>query len=300
MKGTVKAALMHGFLASRFPAVRNATDRWRGRSRLTVLAYHQVKEPADDCSTVSPAAFTEQMRHLKRHYDVVSLSDGVAAVTAGGPARRLVAITFDDGYRDNATIAAPILRSLGLPACFFVSTDMIGSAVPFPHDVAQRRPPQEHMSWDDVRQLAANGFEIGSHTCSHADMGTVTLVQSRDELRGSRERLEHELGRPVSLFAFPYGHRTNVRPDTLAEAAREYDVCCLAEGGHNLAPADARTIRRIVVSTGVTFLAFQAILEGFPMLRLNNPYRADWAVDGGQAPAVEQHPGHSAGAEVAR
>jgi peptidoglycan/xylan/chitin deacetylase (PgdA/CDA1 family) len=300
MKGTVKAALMHGFLASRFPAVRNATDRWRGRSRLTVLAYHQVKEPADDCSTVSPAAFTEQMRHLKRHYDVVSLSDGVAAVTAGGPARRLVAITFDDGYRDNATIAAPILRSLGLPACFFVSTDMIGSAVPFPHDVAQRRPPQEHMSWDDVRQLAANGFEIGSHTCSHADMGTVTLVQSRDELRGSRERLEHELGRPVSLFAFPYGHRTNVRPDTLAEAAREYGVCCLAEGGHNLAPADARTIRRIVVSTGVTFLAFQAILEGFPMLRLNNPYRADWAVDGGLAPAVEQHSGHSAGAEVAR
>ena len=289
MKSTLKAALMHGFLASRFPAVRNAIDRGRGRSRLTVLAYHQVKEPADDCSTVSPAAFSEQMRHLKTHYDVVSLSDGVAAVTAGGPARRLVAITFDDGYRDNATIAAPILRSLGLPACFFVSTDMIGSAVPFPHDVAQRRPPQEHMSWDDVRQLAATGFEIGSHTCSHADMGTVTRGQSRDELRRSRERLEHELGRPVSLFAFPYGHHTNVRPDTLAEAAREYDVCCLAEGGHNLAPADARTIRRIVVSTGVTFLAFQAILEGFPMLRLNNPYRADWAVDAGLTPGVEQH-----------
>ena len=289
MKGPVKAALMHGFLASRFPAVRNAIDRRRGRSRLTVLTYHQVKEPADDCSTVSPAAFSEQMRHLKTHYDVVSLSDGVAAVTAGGAARRLVAITFDDGYRDNATIAAPILRSLGLPACFFVSTDMIGSAVPFPHDVAQRRPPQEHMSWDDVRQLAATGFEIGSHTCSHADMGTVTLAQSRDELRGSRERLEHELGRRVSLFAFPYGHRTNVRPDTLAAAAREYDVCCLAEGGHNLSPADARTIRRIVVSTGVTFLAFQAILEGFPMLRLNNPYRADWAVDAALTPGVEQH-----------
>ena len=289
MKRTVKAALMHGFLASRFPAVRNAVDRRRQRSRLTVLTYHQVKDPADDCSTVSPAAFSEQMRHLKAHYDVVSLSEGVAAVTARGSARRLVAITFDDGYRDNATVAAPILRSLGLPACFFVSTDMIGSAVPFPHDVAQRRPPQEHMSWDDVRELAANGFEIGSHTCSHADMGAVALAEGRNELRGSRERIEHELGRPVSLFAFPYGHRTNVRPDTHAAAAREYDVCCLAEGGHNVAPVDVRAIRRIVVSTGVTFLAFQAILEGFPMLRLDNPL-----VDAGVAHGVEQDCGRLA------
>ena len=262
MKRTVKAALMHGFLASRVPAVRNAVDRRRQRSRLTVLTYHQVKEPADDCSTVSPAAFSEQMRHLKAHYDVVALSEGVAA---------------------------PILRSLDLPACFFVSTDMIGSTVPFPHDVAQRRPPQEHMSWDDVRELAANGFEIGSHTCSHADMGAVALAQGRNELRGSRERIEHELGRPVSLFAFPYGHRTNVRPETHAAAAREYDVCCLAEGGHNVAPVDVRAIRRIVVSTGVTFLAFQAILEGFPMLRLDNPL-----VDAGVARGVEQDCGRLA------
>ena len=277
MKRLVKAALMRGYLTSRLPSARNAVDRWRRRSRLTVVTYHQVKEPADDNSTVSPAAFLEQMQFLKAHYQVVPLSEGVAAVAARGPARRMVAITFDDGYRDNATIAAPILRALGLPACFFVSTDMIGTTVPFPHDVVQGRRAQEHMSWDDVRDLAAAGFEIGSHTCSHADMGTVTVEQARRELRASRERLERELGRPVLLFAFPYGHRTNVRTDTLDAAATEYRVCCLAEGGHNVAPADARTIRRIVVSTGVTLLAFRAVLEGFPMLRLNNPYRAPTA-----------------------
>lgn len=279
MKRTVKAALMHGYLASGFPTLRDAVDRRRSRSRLTVLTYHQVKEPADDYSTVSPSAFREQMQYLKARYDVVSLSEGVAAVGARGSARRVVAVTFDDGYRDNATIAAPVLRSLDLPACFFVSTDMIGTTVPFPHDVVQRRPPQEHMSWDEVREMAASGFEIGSHTCGHADLGAVTIDQARRELRGSRERLEHELRRPISLFAFPYGHRNNVRPDTLAAAAREYSVCCLAEGGHNVAPTDSRTIRRIVVSTGVTFLAFQAILEGFPMLRLGNPYRGDQTAD---------------------
>ena len=72
-------------------------------------------------------------------------------------------------------------------------------------------------------------------------------------------------------------------------------MCCLAEGGHNVAPVDVRAIRRIVVSTGVTFLAFQAILEGFPMLRLNNPL-----VDAGVADGVEQHRGRLAVGQLRR
>ena len=130
------------------------------------------------------------------------------------------------------------------------------------------------MTWDDVRWLAAQGFDIGSHTCTHADMGAVSLQDAERELRGSRERLEQELGRPIRLFAFPYGHRRNMRPATMAIARREYEVCCSAYGGHNTAPLDPGNIRRVVISTGVTFLAFRAVLEGWPMLRLANPYRA--------------------------
>lgn len=279
MKQALKGAVMRAYLASGFPPARDAAYARLGRSRLTVLTYHQVNDPADDCSTVSAAAFREQMAFLKDHYRVVPLGRGVEAAAETGRAERLVAITFDDGYLDNATIAAPILKSLGLPACFFVSTDMIGTMQPFPHDVAQGRPPQQHMSWDDVRALAAQGFEIGSHTCSHADMGAVSLEQAERELRVSRERLENELDAPVRHFAFPYGHRHNMRPDTLAAARRQYAVCCSAYGGHNIAPADPGNIRRIVISTGVTFLAFRAILEGWPMFRLANPYRAPQPAD---------------------
>jgi glycosyltransferase involved in cell wall biosynthesis/peptidoglycan/xylan/chitin deacetylase (PgdA/CDA1 family) len=273
VKRTVKGALMKGYLASGVPVARNRLYARFGRGRLTVLAYHQVKDPADDNSTVGVAQFREQMEFLKRNYRVMGLSQAVEALRARGTTERLVAITFDDGYLDNATIAAPILRSLELPATFFVSTDMIGGGRPFPHDVLQGRLPQEHMTWDHVRGLDAQGFEIGSHTCTHADMGSVSLEEGEREIRMSRERLESELGHAVRLFAFPYGHRANMRRDTRAVARREFAICCSAYGGHNTAPANPDNVRRVVISTGVTFLAFRAILEGWPILRFGNEYR---------------------------
>ena len=238
MKAAVKRALMNAYLASGFSPVRDGLYARFGVGRLTVLAYHQVKDPANDNSTVSPDAFREQMQYLKQHYRVVPLGEGVKAVSARGQAVRLVAITFDDGYLDNATVAAPILRSAGLPACFFVATDMIGSRRPFPHDVLQRRRTQEHMTWPQLQSLAREGFEIGSHTCSHVDLGAVSTLQAERELRASRQRLQRELGIPIRLFAFPYGHRRNMRPATIAAARREYEVCCSAYGGHNTAPVN--------------------------------------------------------------
>jgi L-malate glycosyltransferase len=275
VKRAVKGTLMRTFLASGLPTARDRINVRLGRGKLTVLAYHQVKEPANDNSTVSPAAFRAQMEFVRRHHRVVSLSEGVAAVTSGRTTERLVAITFDDGYKDNATIAAPILRELGLPACFFVSTEMIGSERPFPHDIEQGRPRQAHMSWADLRTLAADGFEIGSHSATHADFGRIPLAEAEWELRSSRERLMRELGRDIQAFAFPYGHRRNMRADTVAAARREYAICCSAHGGHNVTPSEPGNIRRIVISTGVTPLAFEAILEGWPILRFDNPYHSD-------------------------
>jgi L-malate glycosyltransferase len=276
VKRAVKSALMTTYLGSGYPPARHRLDSWLRRSRLTILAYHQVNDPADDNSTVGITAFRQQMEYLKAHYRVLPLEAAIRTLALETSGERLVAITFDDGYRDNATIAAPILRSLGLPACFFVSTDMIGGQRPFPHDLLQGRPPQEHLTWQDLRCFCAQGFDVGSHTCSHADMGDPTLTsdQVEHELRASRERLEAELGRPIRLFAFPYGHRRNMRPETIAAAARTYDWCCSAYGGHNASPVDCRNVRRVVISTGVTFLAFRAILEGWPILRFSNPYHA--------------------------
>jgi L-malate glycosyltransferase len=274
-KQIVKGTLMNTYLASGFPLVRNHVVARFGRSQLTVLSYHQVKTPAEDCSSVTPAAFLKQMQFLKAHYTVLPLSEAVKVSSKPGVGGRIVAVTFDDGYLDNATDAAPILRSLGLPACFFITTDMIDSDQPFPHDVEQRRYHEKHMSWDDVRWLVEQGFEVGSHSCGHADFGLISLEHAKRELRESRQRLERELHIPVRAFAFPYGHRRNMRRDTIAAAGEEYEICCSAYGGHNIAPIDSGNVRRVVISTGVGFLAFRAILEGWPILRRGNPYKAN-------------------------
>ena len=116
--------------------------RW-GRRDLRVLAYHRVLDVPDvnrfdfDLELVSASVdgFREQMRWLQRHMRPLRLADVVAALDAGTalPADAVV-VTFDDGYDDNYRNAFPILRELGVPATFFVSTGHVDSGLPYAYD----------------------------------------------------------------------------------------------------------------------------------------------------------------------
>jgi predicted ATP-grasp superfamily ATP-dependent carboligase/peptidoglycan/xylan/chitin deacetylase (PgdA/CDA1 family) len=98
-----------------------------------VLRYHSVGGESwllPDL-VVSARHFAQQVRHLRRAYRVVSLEDALASIERGVPAPpRTVAITFDDGYRDNQAIAAPILHREGCPATVFAVVDSIESGAP--------------------------------------------------------------------------------------------------------------------------------------------------------------------------
>src|SRR5205085_1443710 len=69
--------------------------------------------------------FDAQMSILKRWFNVLPLKEALARLREGRLPMRAACITFDDGYADNATVAAPILRRHGLPATFFIATDFI-------------------------------------------------------------------------------------------------------------------------------------------------------------------------------
>jgi peptidoglycan/xylan/chitin deacetylase (PgdA/CDA1 family) len=113
---------------------------------LTVLTYHRVL-PDELCRgylfsslAVSESLFRAQTRALAARCQVVTLVDGLAGLAAGDrPHRPLVAITFDDGYADNFHVAAPIMKSLGLAATFFVVAGLIGTEDELWYDVAARR-----------------------------------------------------------------------------------------------------------------------------------------------------------------
>jgi peptidoglycan/xylan/chitin deacetylase (PgdA/CDA1 family) len=94
---------------------------------------------------------------------------------------RTVAVTFDDCYRDNL-FAARVLTEYGLPASFFVPTAFVGTDYTFPWD--RRLPRMANLTWDEVREMARMGHEIGSHTVNHVNLGTASYEEARTELFG--------------------------------------------------------------------------------------------------------------------
>jgi peptidoglycan/xylan/chitin deacetylase (PgdA/CDA1 family) len=160
-----------------------------------------------------------------------------------------LAITFDDGYRDNVENAVPVLERFSLPATFFVVTEWMGTdVVPWwDREHGVRHP---WMTWDQVRQLHRKGFDVGAHTRTHVDLGTVSEAEAWAEIRGARLELERQLAAPIDLFAYPYGGPTNVAAATrsLVKAAA-FRCCCSCFGGANATGTDPFHLRRIPISS---------------------------------------------------
>jgi peptidoglycan/xylan/chitin deacetylase (PgdA/CDA1 family) len=103
------------------------------RGGCTILMYHSIAPPdlapsIDPRVRLTPEVFSKQMRFLSRHRKVIRLSDLAKSVALGRPPERgSVVISFDDGYRDNLEVAAPILRQLGLPSTLNLPTSYIDS-----------------------------------------------------------------------------------------------------------------------------------------------------------------------------
>jgi peptidoglycan/xylan/chitin deacetylase (PgdA/CDA1 family) len=120
----------------------NLRKLWpRPRPFALILLYHRIASPPTDPQllSVTPERFASQMRHVSRHYDVVSLEQLVSRMRQGRLSSRLIAVTFDDGYNDNLLTAKPILESCQVPATVFVSTGYLDN--------------QSVCWWDELEQL---------------------------------------------------------------------------------------------------------------------------------------------------
>lgn len=113
-----------------------------GEPGLAVLLYHRVLPgPETDpwSLSVSTKIFRAQLQLVASRYPVLPLDRALADLDAGKlPSRHAVCITFDDGYRDNAVHAAPILDELGLPATLFLTTGSAASGEPYWWDRVER------------------------------------------------------------------------------------------------------------------------------------------------------------------
>lgn len=159
-----------------------------------VLMYHRFGEEDLPSTSIRIDQFEAHLAELKSGgYRVLPLSRIVAALRDRKPLPdRTIAITIDDAYRSVYLEAWPRLRAAGLPFSLFVSTDVI-----------QRGG--DYMSWDEIRELARGGVEIGNQTASHPHLPTLPLDRVRDEFRAANARIEAEIGQKPTLLAYPYG-----------------------------------------------------------------------------------------------
>lgn len=201
------------------------------RGRAVIVLFHRVDDRYQgNPITRTRAEFERFIRFFRQYFDVVTLSELLEALRSGQDLSGKLVVTFDDGYRDNAEVAAPIMERHGVRGCFFVATDFIGTdATPW-WDL-DGNIESEWMSWDQVRQLRRAGHEIGAHTETHADLGITVGEAAHAEIAEGRARLERELGEPVTLFAYPFGARRQLTKGNLALVKAAGFQCCLSAFG---------------------------------------------------------------------
>lgn len=242
MKASVKRWLGQGLFAAHLDAVLL-------RNSAVVVTFHRIQDAdPSDSLTIDATAFEEHCRFFQRHFHVVPLRELVHRLERRQRVDRRLAITFDDGYRDNFENARPVLEKLSLPATFFVVTDWIGSDV-VPEWDRQFGVRHPWMTWDEVRTLHRSGFEIGAHTRTHIDLGAVPPEDAWPEVLGARHVLEQQLGSRVESFAYPYGGRRHVTQANREVVKRAgFRCCCSSYGGLNPAGRDPFRLRRVPVS----------------------------------------------------
>jgi len=242
-KGTLRRACIGGWRVFGFPT--------REEQKVRILYYHSIGERVGDnyYLRIPPDTFREQMRLLSEEYDVISLRELVDRVKSGRKIKRSVLITFDDGFKDNYTVAYPILQEYDLPATFFVTTSFIGQ--------------KEYMNWNELKEMIENGFDIGSHTVTHPNLAKIRLPKIEEELRVSKMILEQKLEKEINLFAVPYGDSHSIMAEVIEVVKKYYDCCCLTQGyfGVSIGDMDLYQLKRTPVNY-VPLSEFRSILEG--------------------------------------
>jgi peptidoglycan/xylan/chitin deacetylase (PgdA/CDA1 family) len=215
-------------------------------SDVLVLCYHAVSPTWDATISVTADTLERQLSRLVRTgWRGATFTDAVL----DPPARKTLAVTFDDGFASVFEFAEPILTRLGLPGTVFVPTAFMQERQHLNWQGIEAwlgSPYADElrcMTWDEVRQLADRGWEIGSHTCSHPHLTTLSDAELREEMRGSFEQCSTHLGRPCRSIAYPYGD-VDARVAALAKEAGYQTGACLA---HSLVSLGAHLWPRVGV-----------------------------------------------------
>lgn len=208
---------------------------------VAILAHHKIGPipPGawESWYYVASEAFAAQLRWLKENgYAYLSLEaflDGLERPEALPEKSALV--TFDDGYRSIFRHGLPELQAAGCPAVIFVPTDHAGKTNAWDRG---QEPEEAICTWDEFRELEKAGVAIQPHGTSHLALSGLDDSRIEREIAESKRQIEAHLGRPASLFSFPFGDNSP-RPETVDGLLKKhgYRAACLYKGGTQTLPA---------------------------------------------------------------
>jgi peptidoglycan/xylan/chitin deacetylase (PgdA/CDA1 family) len=219
-----------------------------------ILMYHRIAvlkgdEPSVTVGlTVDPGEFQLQMAWLHdQGYTTITQLQLYNALMEGAPLpNKPIMLTFDDGYRGVATVAAPMMSQFGFVGTAYIITDRIAQ---------NRKTAPTWLTWPQLRILEQRGWDIGSHTVSHTEIPNMSPEAAMKTLRQSRFALERHLGHPVQWFCYPAGSVDAKSVEAVKEAG--YVLATTTKSGVTLSAQDPLQLERIRISntTGVRGLA---------------------------------------------
>ena len=295
-----------------FAALRRAVRR-----RLLVLCYHSVisdDAPQDPRTNIAVTTrqLEAQLQILRSRWNPISLAELDAALQGAVELPDFsVFVTFDDGFRNNITHAAPLLKKYGVPATVFLTTGLIGTdAMLWGQEITERQlnlqpgrrllpskstaelkqlPNVERlqyidelranselvinsdwqwelysfMDWDEVRQLASFGIDIGAHTVSHPILSSLPPDELRQELSACKTKIEQESGKSCYAIAYPNGGAADFNATVMAECQKQgFRISFSLSGRRNppLRDMNPMSVDRVCVTRDVSLIEFERLL----------------------------------------
>jgi peptidoglycan/xylan/chitin deacetylase (PgdA/CDA1 family) len=211
-----------------------------------------------DPLAIAPRRFAAQMDVLRAEgYRVVDVVEAGRLLARRERLECVVALSFDDGYRDVAEHALPVLERHGFRATVFVATGVIDGTATFTW--YERQPPV--LGWSDVVALDAGSvLSFEAHTVSHPNLTVLAPAEAEREIADSRTALAERLGRPVAGFCYPAGVYGARERELVARAGFEVATTC--EPGANTARTDLLSLRRTAIDGSDRLADFRAKLAG--------------------------------------